>query len=406
MEELCGILYDMFNPGHLDHNPEHNVYPDASLNHYEVAIGNKTNSNLSVTYNTSSPNQMPTFNQPMRDPDTFQLIRFYTTTVIIPFLCVFGILGNICNILVVSKQHTQVPMDKSAYAVLIALAVSDTICCVSLLPNGFKGEKQNFFQGMTFWLVYEMYGIYIQNAFSQISTWFIVIVAISRHIAICFPLKAKEVITLCKTMVAVSVVTIGWLLLDLPYIWSYKLNEISCEYNQTGLVLYYSLDVGVLNTNVLLNQVFTYIGMILGFILPLIILVYCTFRLIKAVKTSDSMQKQHRAIYIEQKRKAPTSHVTVTLITIVIVFIILIFPSECLQIWFFFSTGDKTDLIFTVAVICNAFHTLNYAINFILYTVVNAQFRRTFMGLILCHKGDTGISRGGMRGSATSGTYV
>ncbi len=267
-----------------------------------------------------------------------------------------------------------------------ALAISDMICCISLLPNGFKGPKQNFFKGRTFWILYEIYGIYIQNVFGHISTWLIVTVGISRHIAICHPFTSREIITLRRTMIAMLIVTVAWLLLDLPYIWSYSVTTIPCANNITGITVYYSLDIGFLSSNHSFNRTFTCTGIIFGFLLPVAILCYCTFSLVKAVKSSQTLQKQHSANRRESTIKPATSHVTVTLITIVIFYIILILPSECLQIWYFFSSASMSELTSTVAVICNAFHTLHYAINFILYTVVNSQFRKTVMDLFLCRK--------------------
>ena len=110
----------------------------------------------------------------------YKSIEHVISSWIMPFLCCFGIVGNILNICIVSRQHVRAPMDQSAYIILIMLAVSDMLCCISLLPEAFKSEKHLYFQGLTFWMLYELYGIYAQNAFSHISTWLIVMVAVTR----------------------------------------------------------------------------------------------------------------------------------------------------------------------------------------------------------------------------------
>ncbi len=378
MEQLCSMLDVMFHPGH-----EENDFNVSTSPAFEPVRLNTSHNYTSTEH--SNVSDLTGYQMDVHYRTASEAVRFYIITIIIPIFCITGILGNACNILVVSKQRTQAPMDKSAYAVLIALAISDMICCISLLPNGFKGPKQNFFQGTTFWLLFEVYGIYVQNVFGHISTWFIVIVGISRHIAIVYPFTSREIITLRRTIIAMVIVTISWLLLDLPYIWSYRVSTIRCVHNNTGLINYYSLDLGFLNSNHSFNRTFTCSGIILGFLIPVAALCYCTFSLVKGVKSSQTLQKQHSANRRESTNKKPaTSHVTLTLVTIVIVFIILILPSECLQVWYFFSSDSLSDVMSTVAVICNAFHTLHYAINFILYSVVNSQFRKTVMDIFLC----------------------
>ncbi len=384
-EELCADLYNMFNghpPTRITEVTDVNQVSPPLLDQHNA--WNFNTSEMKFPTNRSLLDGFSVYGHPHDDnTGTPALIRFYILTVIIPAFCCIGILGNIFNILVVSKQRAQVSMDRSAYTILIALALSDMACCISLLPGGFNKTKHYFFNNISFWLVYEMYGIYFQNLFSHISTWLMIIIAVSRHIAICYPFTSKEVITIGRTIVAIIIVSVAWMVLDLPYIWSYELNTISCTHEDMNNGKYFTLELGYLNSNPTFRHIFTYTGTILGFLVPVITLTYCSYHLIKAVKSSLIIQ-QHITSVKQTQRSTPKTHVTYTLITIVVVFQVLILPSECLQIWFFFHKNKKTDLILMVAVICNAFHTLNFSINFILYTVVNSQFRKTFVNNILC----------------------
>ncbi len=81
----------------------------------------------------------------------------------------------------VSRQHIHAPMDMSCYLVLLALALSDLLCCISTLPEGFKPKQQTFFKHYTFWMTYEIYAVYPQNLFSHISTTLILLVAVTRY---------------------------------------------------------------------------------------------------------------------------------------------------------------------------------------------------------------------------------
>ncbi len=305
----------------------------------------------------------------------YKNIEHIIESVIMPCLCVFGIVGNILNIVIVSRQHVRAPMDQSAYIILIMLAISDMLCCISLLPEAFKSDKHLYFQGLTFWMLYELYGIYVQNAFSHISTWLIVMVAVTRFIVICYPLTSKEHVTFSRTVITACIMMALWLVIDLPYLWSYSSTTYDCSTN-TSTKIFHSLDIGFLHSNATFNKGFMVTCSILGFIVPVMILLFCTVRLLRALRKSQKMQRSHRRTY--SFKYMPRTNMTQTLITIVIVFIILILPSECLQIWFFVSTRTESKLISLIASFCNLLHTTNFAINFILYSLVNSQFRKTF----------------------------
>ena len=144
----------------------------------------------------------------------------------------------------------QAPMDMSAYLILLALAISDLICCISLLPEGFKPKRQNYFTHMSFWMLYELYAVYIQNVFSHISTWLILLVSLSRYIVVVYPLTAKRQITLRRTCFTMVLIALFWIVLDLPYCWSYTFNTITCPGvgNVSG-TSYFSLDIGYLTSH-------------------------------------------------------------------------------------------------------------------------------------------------------------
>ncbi len=203
------------------------------------------------------------------------------------------------------------------------------------------------------------------------------LVFLSRFIVICYPLTSKEHVTFSRTVICACIMMIMWLVIDLPYLWSYSTTSYDCSTN-TSTIIYHSLDIGFLHSNTSFNKGFMVTCSILGFIIPVIILSFCTVRLLRALRKSNKMQRSHRRTH--SFKYMPRTNMTQTLITIVIVFIILILPSECLQIWFFVSTESKLEskLVSLIATFCNMLHTTNFAINFICYSVVNSQFRKTF----------------------------
>ncbi len=122
---------------------------------------------------------------------------------------------------------------------------------------------------------------------------------LTRYIVVCYPLTSKQHITLRRSIAAAIVILILWLLIDLPYLWSYSLITIDCSSNTSSGLVYYSLDVGVLNANPPFYRTFIITSSILGFIFPVCILMFTTVALIRTMRMSEIMQSQHRrSVYL------------------------------------------------------------------------------------------------------------
>lgn len=75
--------------------------------------------------------------------------------------------------------------------------------------------------------------------------------------------------------------------------------------------------------------------------------------------------------------------VTATLVAVVLLFLILVSPSELLKFSVSFSPADK-DLSLIVTYVTNCMQVLNFSLNFVLYCAVNKTFRHTLRGLTCC----------------------
>ena len=162
--------------------------------------------NVIANYTTQAPFQVDPTNQSlysshMLTPQpmghhTIEDIKFYIKSIVSPILCFFGIIGNLLNILVLTRRKMQSSlegkMEKAAYLGLIALAFSDLLYCLCAFPDAFIGPVQTMFQHRTFGLYVSMYGPCLQNLWSRISTWLTVIMAGGRFAAICHPLHARR----------------------------------------------------------------------------------------------------------------------------------------------------------------------------------------------------------------------
>lgn len=67
----------------------------------------------------------------------------------IPIVCLFGIVGNVLNLIVLTRkrvQHSMDHMEKSVHVGFVALAVSDMCFCFIDLASRFLGEKYTYFR--------------------------------------------------------------------------------------------------------------------------------------------------------------------------------------------------------------------------------------------------------------------
>ena len=305
---------------------------------------------------------------------TFVIKRIFT-----PLFCGFGIIGNILNIIVLTRRRMQSGSDSSseraAFMGLIALAVSDLCYCTSAFPKAFV-EQATIFRSGDPKLYYNVYETYILNSFSKISTWLTVIMAVSRFVAICHPLHARLFVHAKGTAVAIAMNFLLWFLLELPESWTYVMSEEVCP-RET----YIFTDTGPFVSNKKLKVTFQYIWFIIGFVVPVCILAFCNIQLIRALRASARMRQECR---VHGGRQQPGNRITPTLVAIVLMFIFLMTPSEIINFMIdvLEIKSEKHEAL--ILVITNMMNTINFSVNFVLYCVVNVHFRATLLNLLCC----------------------
>lgn len=136
----------------------------------------------------------------------------------VPTVCVIGLLGNLLNMIVLSREKMQKnlsKMEKSAHYGMIALAFSDFMFCLLVLMFTVI-PQQKCYDHRSVWLYLEwMLGPAI-TIFIIISTIMIVYMAAERYLAVCHPFKARRVISLRRTRIIIALVFVGCALATIP----------------------------------------------------------------------------------------------------------------------------------------------------------------------------------------------
>ena len=336
---------------------------------------------------TDSNNQSHNYNRTESHP--YMQPIWVLNAIITPSICVFGIIGNFMNLLILTHRRllaTDGHIEESAYCGMAALAMSDFAYCVVALIKANTNTEGNFIFNATDIGVYIIYiQTYLQNLLSYVSTWFTVVITVGRYVAICHPIRARFSIFKTATKIAIAVVLVAWVGLCLPDLWHYDLVRIEASANHSSLIF---LDQGALYKHPKLHIGFGYIWHVLGFIVPVITMSYCNIQLIRALRRSRRLREEHGNQPAAVKQEMS---LTATLVLIVLLFFILVSPSEILHFSSFLVGSEDIRQHDLLTAITNALNTLNFATNFLLYLGVNVHFRRTLrqilrrtLGHILC----------------------
>ena len=318
-------------------------------------------------------------------------------SVVIPVVCVFGFFGNILNIAVFSKKKMCKTLDDIEYCTtifLIALAISDLMFCTCTFPNAFV-KTETLYAITDFQLYYKMYSVFAINTFIMSSTLLTVFTAIMRYTAICHPFHSRQFISFKKTIGAIIVVFAFSAGFNCPAIWRYSMEEVNCSGPETYVEL---------KTEIFKDVKFVYIHKLLwavvGNFVPLILLLYCNIRLVKALHASQQL----RLLHSRDNAGCLSAHrrINITLITIIILFFLLVAPSEIAKFISYVpnSHSESAKNSFTyllVSMITNTLQCINFSVNFVLYYIIIAPFRKTLHEFVCILK-----SRRGTRDSSNS----
>lgn len=321
-------------------------------------------------------------------------------------ICAFGLLGNIVNMLVLSSKsltRTMERMERSAHYGLMGLAVSDALLCVSVLPTAYVGNRVFGFYGYDFRIVYATYSHAVINTFILSSTWLTVTMAVSRYLAICYPIHARLFIGRRFAITSLVVVFGSCALLNIPRYFASEILSMPCQGGES----FHMRMSGALVRNRALNQAYNWVYFIFGIFVPFLLLAFCNANLIRALHVSMRMRMQ--GLVTSGGNPTAANRITLTLIVIVAMYLFLVVPTETLA--FFQETAAENvqyvDAYNLVLAILNMFQAANFAFNFLLYCAVNSHFRQTFWRMFMtlpCCKGQAYASYKLAGGSSTKFT--
>ena len=297
--------------------------------------------------------------------------------IVIPIISVIGIVGNILNLILLTRRRllsSMESLERSATYGLVALALSDMIFCLAIFPHMFITNRtfgNTWINAME--LYYRVYGIGFINLFVMVSTWLIMVISVTRYLVVIRPILMRSSLNGTKTVLSIVIVFAVSVLISLPQFMHLKV--VRCQ-TWDDVIMYEIQD----NRNeVLVRNVRFYIRWIwpiFADFIPVIVLAFCNARLVMELNRASSVRR--RALH-SSNAKESGHKVTLTLVIIVLMLLLLVTPPEVLKYINPYKAWGHVGYV--VANVANALQALSFAINFFLYVVLNPYFRQTMWDL-------------------------
>ncbi|XP_026683912.1 sex peptide receptor-like [Diaphorina citri] len=328
------------------------------------------------------------------------------------FVCIFGIVANTLNIIVLTRKEMRSPTN----SILTGLAIADLLVMLDYIPftlhlnimNKSKRDKFNYN-----WTMFVLFHSNFSQVCHTISIYLTVVLAIWRYIAVVYPQHNRQWCTMKTTTVTILVGYIVCPLLCLPIYVTSKLKSRIVLLNQLdnnavnysvhpggnqsdhNVTLYdetnsynatlYFIDLVDYNlTNeIKLSVINFWIYSVVIKIIPCIALTVLSLRLIFALietkKRREKLLTNKSKLNKTLEKEKRTDRTTKMLLAVLLLFLITEFPQGILGLLtIMLGKGFFTSCYIKLGALMDILALINSAINFILYCIMSRQFRVTF----------------------------
>ena len=297
-----------------------------------------------------------------------------------PVIILAGTVGNALSVLVFIQKKMRV---KSTSVFLIGLAVVDTVVLYTGLLRWWirKLTRIDIRQ-----LVDCRIHILLTYAFVQLSAWILVLVTIERVISVFFPLKSREIITRRRAGILLAVTVVSLIGLNAHFMWTRVL------YTHTSEVTYC---IPAEEHTEFSNKTWAWIDSFVASYIPFAIMLISNLAIIYKVLRATL----HRRSTMNVGKDVSSKMGSMTAMLLLLNFIFLLTTSPIVIFIKYRKDflGDRSPQSFARAnlawIIVNLIQYCNNALNFFLYCISGARFRRELTSTVCRCGRKRGIER-------------
>ncbi|GAB1598396.1 sex peptide receptor-like [Argonauta hians] len=294
-------------------------------------------------------------------------------------VCIFGVLTNILNIIVLTRKNMISPSN----IILTGLAISDGLTMSLYFPFALNNyiiygpnppESYDSIGDARFLLAYAMCSVVVHS----ISIWLTVTLALFRYIFIRYPRKGTHLCNIPRAKVAVILVTIVTTIVCAPNSATLQIKSIT-KFNSTEWHVDFREDN---EGEIILKKMNFWVQAFIHKLLPSVLLTILSILLVKTMQDVEVRRKRLLSrsgrTDDESSRERKTNRTTKMLLTVVVLFLVTETPHGIFILIgsfhtffqkYYFYLGDTLDILTLI----------NSGINFVLYCTMSKQFRETFI---------------------------
>lgn len=314
-------------------------------------------------------------------------------------VCLFGMLANVANIVVLTRKN----MITSTNVILTWLAVADLFTMLDYFPFSMhfyilKDPDLDFLKTRGYgWICYLLFHANFSVVCHSCAIWLTIALATFRFVCIWFPTRGSTYCTVLRARQCAGIILGSVLLLCVP---NFIINNMTSNYhnvtdgNMTRTDCIYEV---ISRTGVAFRHIDKLNKMIQATIfkiLPCFLLTVLTILLVvamhRAYKRRMALKSQGRRE--ESDRHGEHNRTTVMLLAVVGLFLLTELPQGILTILGLIEERFFMEIYYPLGDILDITALCNNAINFVLYSTMSRQFRDTFVA-IFCPKSRPGWMR-------------
>ncbi|CAG5127165.1 unnamed protein product [Candidula unifasciata] len=314
-----------------------------------------------------------------------ELAMFILMLFVTPAICIVGIVGNVCSILVLAKQG----LKKCSNILLLGLAISDITYLIGYnnppkIVYVVFGKQSFLYPPYSSTILFVLSEIFLMIDYSSglASLTLPMLITIERLVTVFFPLKVSRIITPQRTVAAVSCVFIFWYSNFIyPLFWFELSNEYNASQNKTVYVIVRSalfqkdkhairpFEEAWAYFSVKIPATFTFIGCVI-------------------IGIKVKMVGMKRKLMTGKEIKGSMNRTTKTLLAVCGVYTVTcavtsltVFIPEYVS--FSISEDRTTNLRLVTYQLMSTLVCVNSSCNFVIYIVCNKNFRDAYKALFI-----------------------
>ncbi|XP_060078483.1 G-protein coupled receptor dmsr-1-like [Ylistrum balloti] len=334
--------------------------------------------------------------------DWYKPIHGYLAAIV----CVFGVIANILNIVVLTRKN----MQTSTNVILTGLAISDGATMAAYFPwvlwmyiiyGTDVSPKRDTLECAHFQMWYAIFSVIVHS----ISIWLTVTLAVFRYIFIRFPRRGTRYCNIQRAKLAVVIVVVVVIIVCIPNSVNYEIYDgvasvVVPESRWGNETIYWVTHKKTTQFQVFINKFNFWVQALLVKLLPCVMLTVFSFLLVKTMRDAEKRRKKLLSKtpisdgesgatssgggnHKKNKKSNRSNRTTTMLLLVVLLFILTETPQGVLNVLSDLIDGFYANVYTPLGDLLDIMALINNGINFVLYCTMSKQFRDTFFNIFL-----------------------